>query len=410
MAPPFTSSFSSHVIAAIIGASSALAIVNYFKGIDHKTDGKTNKQDQIESNTKILHPTLLQSNAQISSLPFVRSPITIFEPNKDLQIAYDARTKNPIYVLERLHLQPSSNNKKSANRSNHSFHEPRLIPQHHRPRNGYYRNSGFDRGHMAAAANYSNHDDSKMKDSFSLANVSPQHPTMNRVVWSTLESMTRTLLKNVANIENSESSNKKSTFKQLFVITGPAWLPVNATHVKDGNRRDLFQYSYPGFGPPPQLIHVPSHFFKVIFTMSENSKGGEVIEDFAAFVIPNTSFDDVDSVNLQNFLVRLTDLEAVTGITFFPEVKNGEITETLDLITEQVWLQNGHVESNVFDNDEGITNSLASNVPSASSNISKNRRTRIKKKLKDLQKNGKLPIHLCLRKGSCDKVVKIRKQ
>ena len=56
---------------------------------------------------------------------------------------------------------------------NHSFHEPKSIPPHERPRNGFYRKPGFDRGHMAAAANSVN--DLDMNDAFSLMNVSPQH-------------------------------------------------------------------------------------------------------------------------------------------------------------------------------------------------------------------------------------------
>ena len=436
MAPPFINSVSSHAIAAFVGASSALTIANYFRCSDESrstisisTDGDNSERDQIDRSRKPSHPALHELSAHKSSpLPFIRSPITILQPNPDLEIAYDARTKNPIYVLERLQLQSSTKtstgtskpNKKTANRVNHTFHEPKSIPPHHRPRNGYYRKSGFDRGHMAAAANYSNHDDAKMNDTFSLANVSPQHPVMNRVVWSALEVMTRSLLTDhdEGQEKNREGRGSRSRRRQAFVITGPLWLPGNAIRVQDENsqrrnlKRDFYQYSYPGIGVPPQLVHVPSHFFKVIFSVSESGEGGDVengggeVEDFAAFVVPNHSFDGVDRVNLQDYLVRLTDLEAVAGITFFPEKEQQDSLEMFDLITEQVWMKDNVAMNDL--GDRGGTNTIVAPAPSSSLPLSKKRRAKIRKRLSEMEKNGSLPTHLCL-KGSCDKVVRIRK-
>lgn len=502
MAPPFLKSVYSHAVAVAIGASSTITILKYYGSKNADVDGHSASVHKLKNHVveeEERNPldgdgarrnvsrtqTSLTSISKLKStqLPFIRSPITIFQPNPDLEIAYDARTKNPVYVLERLHLHgkpPSPAHHKNEtqsqsdpipkpNRANHTFHEPKSIPPHHRPRNGYYRNSGFDRGHMAAAANCnynssgSSRDvgagmdlDAKMKDTFSLANVSPQHPVLNRVVWRSLEDMTRNLLKNVnADLDevggnrnrnrkgrqrNEESGLKKGrTRKEAFVITGPVWLPTNVAQSSSddndssGQRtklRDLYQYSHVGFGTPPQLIHVPTHFFKVIFTISSSGieigrrKNEDVrtntmvknvveeVQDFAAFVVPNHSFEGVDSVNLQDFIVRLTDLEAVTGITFFPEKQGRDegssLVEVFDLITEQVWMKD-NVNINNFDEKRDPFQSAITSTSTSSPMLSKKRIAKIKKKIRDMEKDGSLPKHLCLR-GSCDQNVRIWKK
>ena len=54
-----------------------------------------------------------------------------------------------------------------------------------------YINSGFDRGHMAPAADASN--DKEMYETFLMTNMTPQKPTLNRVEWKKLEEQTRKL-------------------------------------------------------------------------------------------------------------------------------------------------------------------------------------------------------------------------
>lgn len=56
--------------------------------------------------------------------------------------------------------------------------------------NSDYSRSGFDKGHMAPAADmkWSNE---AMKESFYFSNVCPQHPELNRRKWKTLEDKVR---------------------------------------------------------------------------------------------------------------------------------------------------------------------------------------------------------------------------
>ena len=53
-----------------------------------------------------------------------------------------------------------------------------------------YRNSGYDRGHLCPAADMRMSPGS-MLETFYLSNISPQNPSFNRGIWSSLESVVR---------------------------------------------------------------------------------------------------------------------------------------------------------------------------------------------------------------------------
>lgn len=59
------------------------------------------------------------------------------------------------------------------------------------PTPGDYTNTGYDRGHMAAAANAD--DPIEMSETFLMTNMTPQLPNVNRIVWKNIEERTRTL-------------------------------------------------------------------------------------------------------------------------------------------------------------------------------------------------------------------------
>lgn len=56
-----------------------------------------------------------------------------------------------------------------------------------------YRNSGYDKGHMAPAADFK-FSDKAMFESFSMANVAPQSPNLNRIYWAKLEQKVREIV------------------------------------------------------------------------------------------------------------------------------------------------------------------------------------------------------------------------
>jgi DNA/RNA endonuclease G (NUC1) len=388
----------SHGTAILLGASSVLIALK-LEEEENQIGGNVNFGKKVRDfdNRK---KTLPERFVATSTLPVINPPISIYRPNPNMEIAYDARSKNPVYVMERIRLATSTEADRAADRSSKKFYEAKDLNSHHRSRNGYFHKSGFDRGHMAAAANYTS--DDEMHDTFSLLNVSPQYPIMNRVIWSRLEELVRRF------------AREKSSTHDTIVITGPLWLPNKIVRDHAGKRRDWYQYSYYGFGWPPSIVQVPTHFFKVVLILSNSSTRAESnveeVDSFAAFVIPNSNFIGQTSVNLKDFLVRITDLEAITGISFFPGRYEEQI-EVFDLITEEVWMKEDvKFREKKIDSDQDLGGNfvmtLAGNYSSSSS---QNRRAKIHKKIQEMEKRQKLPLHLCA-DDSCSKIIRIKQR
>ena len=139
--------------------------------------------------------------------------------------------------------------------------------------NADYQGSGYDRGHMAPAADMSWSVQS-MEESFLYSNMSPQVPGFNRGIWKKMEERVRQWA-----VEN----------KDIYVVTGP---------VLTGN--------LPTIGP--DKVSVPRYYYKVILDYREPELKG------IAFIMPNAS----STMPLQSFAVPIDSVEHVTGINFFP--------------------------------------------------------------------------------------------
>lgn len=223
------------------------------------------------------------------------SPIRIFRPRDDLEIAFDVRTRNPVYVLQRL-----TGESKGRSQRRH-FYEERSLPEVFRSRNAAYHLSGYDRGHLAPAADYSDN-----RSTYNLMNVSPQAHGMNHQIWSRLEEWTRQVARR---------------YQVVYVVTGPLWLPQRQVSDKH------FVYEYPAIGRPPSLVAVPTHFFKVVAVINENR-----IVAYACFVVENA--DHAGRQSLEDCLVRWSDLEAVVGLEFFPTLVDAAWKSQADGLVE----------------------------------------------------------------------------
>ena len=137
--------------------------------------------------------------------------------------------------------------------------------------NDDYARSGYDRGHMAPAADMT-WDKDAMKESFYFSNMTPQAPSLNRGIWKNLEDKSR------------EWARRDSA---ICIITGPI---VRKNSEKIGKRN----------------VVVPSHFFKVIF--SPYSKNPQAI----GFIFKNEG----SLKTLSEFAVSVDSIEKVTGIDF----------------------------------------------------------------------------------------------
>jgi endonuclease G len=136
-----------------------------------------------------------------------------------------------------------------------------------------YRNSGYDRGHLAPAGDLAWSEQS-MEESFFMSNMSPQLPAFNRGIWEQAESFTRKAAK-----ENGS----------LFVVSGPVF---SADMKTIGANR----------------VAVPERYYKILLDVRQPELKA------LAFVIPNRDCSE----ELESFVVSIDEIEIATGIDFFP--------------------------------------------------------------------------------------------
>lgn len=83
---------------------------------------------------------------------------------------FDLRTRNPRWVLEVINKDSLQGD---GDRKNSDFFEDAALEERFRAKLSDYRGSGYDRGHMAPAANHKA-SQKAIDDTFSLNNISPQ--------------------------------------------------------------------------------------------------------------------------------------------------------------------------------------------------------------------------------------------
>ncbi len=159
---------------------------------------------------------------------YVESPETL-KPLcfNSFAVMYSGKSKTPVYAAE--HLTRARLVAAQGLARTDSFYEEGRVPFRWRAQLVDYKGSGFDRGHMACAADMPNPD--AMTQSFSLANMVPQVSEHNRGVWAMVEKSTRAYV--------------MRTSHDVYVITGPMYL-LNA-------------------GFMGQRVAVPSHLFKLVY-------------------------------------------------------------------------------------------------------------------------------------------------
>ncbi|MEQ2213757.1 hypothetical protein XENOCAPTIV_020381, partial [Xenoophorus captivus] len=182
--------------------------------------------------------------------------------------SYDPRTRTASWVIERLN--------------------PASLTD--------YRGSGFDRGHLAAAANHK-WSQKAMEDTFYLSNVAPQvkahltqNPNLNQNTWNNLEKLCRSLTKHYLNV---------------YVCTGPLYLPRQEDDGKLYVRYQVIGRNH---------VAVPTHFFKVLILEQPDGKGVEL----RSYVLPNEPIDE--KVPLERFLVPIETIERASGLLFVPNI------------------------------------------------------------------------------------------
>ncbi|KAK9465328.1 hypothetical protein V1512DRAFT_287584 [Lipomyces arxii] len=241
------------------------------------------------------------TSASIDLYPKIVSPGMFFKygnpgPQVDVDFrqeyiaAYDRRMRNPTYVVE--HITPSSIRRtEGVDRKKSTFMENEMIPQKFRAKLADYFRSGYDRGHMAPAADAKFSQDA-MDETFYLTNMAPQvGDGFNRDYWAHFEDFCRRLVYN---------------YNSIRIVTGPLYLPKKCP---DGK----FRVSYEVIGNPPNIA-VPTHFYKIIVGESpiKNPTSDQVA--VGAFILPNEPIPN--STDLKSFYAPVDAIERASGLEF----------------------------------------------------------------------------------------------
>lgn len=156
-------------------------------------------------------------------------------------------------------------------RSNSFKEDPKIITQS--ANDNDYKGSGYDRGHLAPAADMSFSQDA-MQESFYYSNMSPQLPAFNRGIWKKLEAEFR---------EYAQSLHK------IYVVTGPILKPGLSEIGENG-------------------VDIPEEYYKAALFVSDSCVQA------IAFVLPNKKISDE---SVYSFSISIDELEKRTGLNFY---------------------------------------------------------------------------------------------
>lgn len=180
-------------------------------------------------------------------------------PGFQLELCYDGfatlysyLTKTPVYSVARFHadgLQYSL----TSNRKDVDFFEDTRIPEAVRSTLKDYKDSGFDRGHLipnGSAMSYP-----MQLQTFSLANVAPQLPRVNRELWSKLEQDVRRYI--------------RRTKHDVVVFVGTHYKPAFPMEIGNG-------------------VAVPDAFWMLVIDETNHTSFAHYLENAAGAIISGT--------------------------------------------------------------------------------------------------------------------------
>lgn len=184
--------------------------------------------------------------------------------HQNYSLGYDEQTEQAEWVMYEF-TQQEANNRRVKRKDNF---RPDPAVQSGSAKLADYKRSGFDRGHLAPAADMA-FSKQAMSESFFMSNMSPQRPGFNRGIWKNLEAQVRTWARN----------------EDIMIVTGA---------VLSGGQ-------YIGSND----VLVPDAYYKIIYAPQRQVMIG--------FLMPN----EKSGRPLQHFVVPVDRIEDVTGINFF---------------------------------------------------------------------------------------------
>lgn len=265
-----------------------------------------------------------------------------FVCHSGLALQYAVPLRSALWVVQ--HLKADALDETKATREKEEFRPDAVLPEGLTPESTRFTASGYDRGHLAPAADFKENP-AGMSHSFYTSNIVPQVPENNRFIWAKLEANVRAWARQKG---------------EIYVVTGPVyyaggrpytpvgWLAFNKGraeyvieeyHVEDhgtqlqplereGKRgQDRNRGKKLRSKKPKAGIAVPSHLYKVIY----DPAAGTAI----AFVVPNAA---VPESALPQYATTVAEVERLTGLRFFPNLPFERQAALKTQVVPQAWL------------------------------------------------------------------------
>jgi hypothetical protein len=182
---------------------------------------------------------------------------------------------------------------KVGERKHATFKPNSDVPEPFRAVNKDFWDSGWSRGHLAAAGTHRASQEAQDSTFLLNSNIVPQDLSMNGCDWNRLEVLVRDL--------TSEFPQGK-----IYVLSGPAWIPEENPTVSQRpfSKNKVVIHEVVG----GNNVHVPTHMFKVI-KVEDDQKS---LSASAAFLMPNKPI--LNDAPLESYLIELDALEKHTGL------------------------------------------------------------------------------------------------
>jgi endonuclease G len=217
----------------------------------------------------LLTPLMAEDNLKYGK-PACAGPVL---DKKYFVVCYDEGHKVPAWVGYALTKDEAL--AKSTERQG-SFQADSELPRGRRAANADYADSGYDKGHMAPANDFTRSVEA-MRATFVLSNAVPQKHGVNGGQWARLEGAVHELA---------------ATHGSVWVFSGPVFVGRTKPKTIGANK-----------------VAVPTHTYKVVLCVHPDGR-----KEMFAFVLPNIG---KPKGTISSYTFSVTNVEKLTGLDFF---------------------------------------------------------------------------------------------
>ena len=247
---------------------------NYLKEDKKPASKEIDKQEQTSTNNGPITQALPDSLSYLLKTPGIGYPSPV--PGEQIvhhtayTLSYNDAAEQPSWVAYTLSAENFTAHFSRDEADAHFAADPDVKDKSATPDD--YRNSHYDRGHMAPAGDMKFNEET-YKECFLMSNMSPQDHKLNTGLWRRIEEKVR---------------KWQPRDKYLLVVTGPVLKPGLKTIGKDH-------------------VAVPEEYYKVVLDLAApNIK-------MIGFLVPNRDSD----LSMEKFCVSVDKIEAETGLDFY---------------------------------------------------------------------------------------------